>query len=425
MAGEADPIATAMSQLLGAQAARIVAPAAPPGAEIRALRATQVLLRPARRVTVTYRATLERAGGGTVGDTIVATADRDGLPRAAATSRAGSETVAVWRAPEDPLLPGMERALDAGFAHRLLADAGVDATAARAELRAYRPGRRAVVQVAPVQQAQRRLVFSRSAGGTLRAAPRQDVPALYLKVLRPDRARAVATVHERLLPVVPAPPCAFADGPGILRLGALRGASLGACLRRGNPAPPDPGDLIALLERLDQAGLRGSPPAGGSDARVLRYTTLLRALVPEEGERLKRLESALTGAQRQPTATVHGDFHEGNVLVGSEGISGLLDVDDAGPGERVDDLGLMIGRIWSLAHTRAGEPALRYCEELLRRSDARVDPAELRRRVAIALVGRATGPFRNQLDGWRGETRRRLELAERWTVARVSTSGGA
>jgi aminoglycoside phosphotransferase (APT) family kinase protein len=147
--------------------------------------------------------------------------------------------------------------------------------------------------------------------------------------------------------------------------------------------------------------------------------------VPEEAERLERLASALTGAQRQPTATVHGDFHEGNVLVGGEGVSGLLDVDDAGPGERVDDLGLMIGRIWSLAHARAGEPALRYCEELLRRSDARVDPAELRRRVGIALVGRATGPFRNQLDGWRGETRRRLELAEHWTAARVSTSGGA
>ena len=52
MAGEADQIAAAMAQLLSAQAARIVAPAAPPGADIRSLRATQVLFRPERRVTV-------------------------------------------------------------------------------------------------------------------------------------------------------------------------------------------------------------------------------------------------------------------------------------------------------------------------------------------------------------------------------------
>jgi hypothetical protein len=48
-----------MAQLLSAEAARSVAPAALPGAVFRALRATQVLLRPERRVTVTYRATLE------------------------------------------------------------------------------------------------------------------------------------------------------------------------------------------------------------------------------------------------------------------------------------------------------------------------------------------------------------------------------
>jgi hypothetical protein len=47
-----------------------------------------------------------------------------------------------------------------------------------------------------------------------------------------------------------------------------------------------------------------------------------------------------------------------------------------------------------------------------------VDPAELRRRVGVALVGRATGPFRNQLDSWRELTRRRLELAEHWVGAR-------
>jgi hypothetical protein len=40
-------------------------------------------------------------------------------------------------------------------------------------------------------------------------------------------------------------------------------------------------------------------------------------------------------------------------------------------------------------------------------------PAELRRRVDVALVGRATGPFRNQLDDWDTLVSRRLDQAER------------
>jgi hypothetical protein len=415
MVEERDPYAAVMAELLSDKAIRIVAPAATAGSAIRSLTARQVLYRPGSRVTVTYRATLEWSDGRQVDELIVAAADRDGLPRGAETSSAGQEPVAVWRAPRDPLLPGMERALDPGFAMRLLTDAGVRARSARLMLRAYRPGRRAVVEVSPVQPEQRKLVFTRAAG-TLRAASSQEEPALYLKVLPPDRAPEVAAVHQRLLPHVPAPPCEIADASGILRLGLLRGASLGRCLRRGIPRAPDPGELIELLERLDRAGLQGAPEAG-SDASLRRYTRLLRALVPEEAERLERLRAALRGAQTQPTVTIHGDFHEGNILVGDNGVSGLLDVDDAGPGERVEDLGLLIGRIWSLAHGRAGEPALRYADALLRRSDAQVDPGELRRRVGVALIGRATAPFRNQLQNWRPETRSRLALAERWVTS--------
>jgi hypothetical protein len=413
----ADSITGAMAQLLGDKAAGIVAPATPRGTAIRSLRATQVLLRPESRVAVTYRATFEWPDGERVDEIIVATADRDGLPPGAATSSAGEEPVAVWRVPLDPLLPGLERALDIGFAHRLLTDAGVSAQTARVTLRAYRPGRRAVVEVWPVEPAQPKLVFTRGGGGgTLRAAGSQDRPALYLKVLRPESAAEVAAVHERLLPHVPAPPCSFAGGPGILRLGLLRGSSLGTSLRRGTPRTPEPEELHELLARIERADIPGEPDPG-SDARLRRYVMLLRALVPEEADRLDRLRAALRGAERQPIVTIHGDFHEGNILVGAQGITGVLDVDDAGPGERVDDLGLMIGRIWSLGHGAAGEAGLRYADALLRRSDALVDPGELRRRVGVALVGRATAPFRNQLDGWRPQTRSRLELAERWVTS--------
>ena len=105
-----------MALLLGADAARIVAPAAAPGSAIHSLRATQVLLRPGQRLTVTYRATLEWSDGKRVDEMIVAAASRDGPPAGAATSLAGEQPVAVWPAPQDPLLPGLghlgENALD-------------------------------------------------------------------------------------------------------------------------------------------------------------------------------------------------------------------------------------------------------------------------------------------------------------------------
>jgi hypothetical protein len=418
MAEGGDPYGAVMAQMLDEQAFGILQPAAQPGSEVRSLQVRQVLYRPGSRVTVTYGVTFEWSDGRQVDEIVVATAERDGLPRGAESSTAAGEPVAVWRAPRDPLLPGMERALDPGYAVRLLADAGVPARSARLSLRAYRPGRRAVVEVTPVQPEQRKLVFTRGGGaGTLRAASTPQEPALYLKVLRPDRAPEVALVHERLRSHVPAPACEVADASGILRLGLVRGASLGTCLRQGRPRAPEPDEVFALLDRLGDADLPGEPDPG-SDGLLRRHVQLLSAIVPAEAGRLERMRSALAGAVPQPVVNVHGDFHEGNVLVGEQGISGLLDVDDAGPGERVDDLGLLIGRIWTLAHARGGEAAMRYARELLRRSEEIVDAAELRRRVGIALIGRATGPFRNQLDGWPELTRRRLELAERWVSGR-------
>jgi hypothetical protein len=55
-----------------------------------------------------------------------------------------------------------------------------------------------------------------------------------------------------------------------------------------------------------------------------------------------------------------------------------------------------------------------YALDLLRESDKRVDPEELRRRVGTALLGRATAPYRNNMSEWRARTDLRLDLAERW-----------
>jgi aminoglycoside phosphotransferase (APT) family kinase protein len=209
--------------------------------------------------------------------------------------------------------------------------------------------------------------------------------------------------------------CSLADPAGVLALEPLPGVSLGAALRRGEPPPPAAGGLLALAQALQAAPFPPGRPAD-PDARLRRHERLLTAVLPEQRSRIAALAAALSGGRPQPAAVVHGDFHEGNVLVGAHGVSGLLDLDGAGSGALVDDFGLLVGRVWALADGPAGRRALDYAGELLRCFDAVVDPVELRRRAGVAVLGRATGPFRNQLAGWRRLAERRLALAEAWAA---------
>ena len=413
MAEPTDPVAEAMAVLLGRGAPALLGPAVLGGVRLTDLRSRQVLFRPRRRVTITYEAMAEWRDGFRRREVIVASVDPGRPAPDVPRVPAGALEAAVWRAPDDPYLPGLGIALDPAAGEPLLREAGVGAVGASALLRAYRPGRRAVVELQPKRLERPKLVFSAASGQVKRAAPR-PAEGLFLKVLRPGSAGEVARIHERLGRVVRVAPCALAGGPGILRLGALGGATLGTALRAGRPAPPPPDALLGVLDRVAGVDL-GAEPGTRSDERLHGYVELLGALLPREAARLGRLEAAFSGAVAQEPVTVHGDFHEGNVLVDGGGVTGLLDVDGAGPGERVDDLGLLVGRVWSLSE-RAGDPALRYARALLRRFDDVVDPVELRRRAGVALVGRATGPFRNQTQGWRDLTRARLDLAERWAA---------
>jgi hypothetical protein len=121
---------------------------------------------------------------------------------------------------------------------------------------------------------------------------------------------------------------------------------------------------------------------------------------------------------------VHGDFPEEQVLAHGGRVTGLLDVDDVGPGQLVDDLALMVARVRARAHhgARGRERAHVYEGELLAEFAATVDPDELRRRAAGALLGRATAPFRVQSPDWREASRARIRTAEaeveRWARAR-------
>jgi aminoglycoside phosphotransferase (APT) family kinase protein len=181
---------------------------------------------------------------------------------------------------------------------------------------------------------------------------------------------------------------------------------------------PAPRDVVALavapgpLDLPDRA-------AEAADDRVAWTLRLLRANLPGQRARVERLAARLEGAAEQPRVTIHGDFHEGQVLVAGGAVTGVIDLDDAGPGELVEDLGLIAGRLWTLARERGARHVEDYVAGLLRESAEHVPADELRRRVGVSLFARATAPFRTQMDGWRERSLGRLAICEEWLDRRA------
>jgi hypothetical protein len=104
---------------------------------------------------------------------------------------------------------------------------------------------------------------------------------------------------------------------------------------------------------------------------------------------------------------------------GGASITGVLDVDDAGPGDPLDDRATVVAHLLARMMDRDLDAGRRratgaYAMHLRRSFADSADPVDLDLVTAGALVGLATGPFRVQQHGWRHDVRRRLRLAERF-----------
>ena len=120
--------------------------------------------------------------------------------------------------------------------------------------------------------------------------------------------------------------------------------------------------------------------------------------------------------------TVHGDFYEAQILVDETGaITGLLDVDGAGPGHVTDDPATLLGHLAGLAHVHpAAAPRITdYRENLQEQLAGAVDPDRLHTATTGVLLGLATTPFRRQQAGWQQQTSGWLDLAEAWALRRL------
>jgi hypothetical protein len=226
----------------------------------------------------------------------------------------------------------------------------------------------------------------------------------------------VQRAHVELAAALPVPRClAWSGNLGVLLMDSVAGRSVWERVI-AQESLPGPEVFLDVLDRLAATELPGEL-LETSGQQAVSLGEVLKATVPEESGRIDELVAYFSDEEDQPVTTVHGDFHENQVLLDDNGITGILDLDEVGPGRQIDDMAMLVGRLWSAAplDPEAAADFERYALELFDGFARRLGSGhELHRRCGAIMVGRATNPFRFTSDTWHEETIAGLDLAERW-----------
>lgn len=364
---------------------------------LRQLTISQIRYVPSTSVTVQFRADVTWADGRSTREILVAAAGIDVPPEVPIVEGDGTK-VALWRYPNDPFLPGLTTAGNRDRVQHLLEQLGVKTDSVRLRTRAYRPGRRAVVEVKSPQA------------------------RVFVKVVRPARVASLQRIHTSMTDSIQIPKSlGWSNSEGIVVLQAMPGKTLRKAVEGGTKRLPTAGHLASILDVVPPVESR---PVAGARGRAGDHGRLLGAVLPDEAERINDVVAALSA---EPVARddvpVHGDFHASQVLVRNQAILGLIDVDTVGMGLRSHDFGNFLGHLATLGLiSPARKNVHRYGAELLETFDQMVDPRQLRLDVAAAVFGLATGPFRVFEKQWPAQTMRRIALAEEWIASAAATT---
>lgn len=401
-----DPLLPAAAHLTGEDAADVLRPVlAAAGGELVACRASHVQYRPESDLVVRYRCEVRRGDrADSTTETLLAATTAAGpyagtVPIEATTPDGSTLSVGVWRWPFDPILVDLATMVTPHLAAEQLGD--LVGPHPELEVVAYRPTERAVVRV------------------------RDEGREVYVKVVPAASTAALTRRHDALsdagLPV----PRVLAAGDGWVAMEALVGTTLRDRLKQGCDRLPAPDRYRELLDALAGIDL---PDAAAVRSRVddaPHHAAMLRTVLPDARDCLDRIvERLATGsAERRLSGTVHGDLHEAQLVVDDGTVTGLLDIDDVGPGDPLDDVGTLLAHMRFRAATSGDRRIDAYAEQVRASVAAGHDPSEVDRHVAAVLVGLATGPFRIQQPDWDGTTRRVLDLVEEHLSAAEAASG--
>jgi hypothetical protein len=398
-----DPELPALTDLLGAGAPEMLAAAVPAAfgeaATVAESRAVQVSWRPGRALTVRYHVAIDGGSGATRNESLVAHTGAI-LPEGALRLTSEDGDIALWRVADDPWLPGLRAALEPARVRELLASIDVEPGPVHLNLRAYRPGRRAVIEVV--------------------TGPHR----FFIKVVRPRRVARLQHRHRELEPVLPVPQShGWSNEAGMVILQAMEGVTLRDCLDDLDGAPPEPAALAKLLDRIPAID-------DGAQSRSLLHTPfahieLLRRLAPGALTEIGQLRDAFEHAAAEettPFVPIHGDFHEAQLLVLNGGVSALLDIDTVTLGDRADDWAMLIAHLDLHAQSADAARAAhieQYRDRVHELALSSGRESALRVRIAASVFGQATGPFRVQSPRWPDETRARVLRAAQWLNGEV------
>jgi hypothetical protein len=347
------------------------------GGRVRSLRRREVHHRPGDEVIVGFDARVEWADSTEREELVVV--------RARLGDDAGG--VQVWCYPADPVLLGLA---DAVMPADVAAFLGLHAEAVELTVRALRPCRRAVIEV---------------------RSPGVD---LYLKVVAPGEVARVVDRHRAFaaagLPV--APVVTVDERRGWVVMAVLQGVTLDECSEHQSSALPGPAALADIIERVAAVDLVDADVVPASADLVTRHAMVIAAAVADLGPRAMSIAAAVERAAPSlcaRMATVHGDLHAGQLLVDEQGdVVGLLDLDDAGHGDVLDEYGRLLAHLIAAAVLHDGHGVTEPTESqrwqvVLDLADAWTACCgrnELSTRVAASLLGWVTAPWRAQDAGW-------------------------
>lgn len=399
---------SSLTLLLGPNAQPVLAAAiAEHGATMEDACLADVRVRPGGEVRARYVASVRRPDGCQSREVLVAAAGGR-LPAGAAVvageHRGEHLDVAVWRLAQDPALPGLQIAERPEEIAALLS--GVDVTldvVPRIRVRSYRPGQRAVLEVA---------------GGRGR---------WFIKVVQPAAAGSLVLRHNMMAEGLPVPPVLAQTNHGLVLLPEASGTLLRDRLTRESfpGALPAPSGVERLLDALPHDLLQLPPRRSvlqhlvGS-VEVLRHCAESDPLVPAKiaadlGSEAERIADRAIAACMEPEDApipVHGDLYHNQLLTEGPQITGMLDVDTAGPGQRADEWATMVGYLSVLGMSHPW--ARLYCDEVFAFALDRVGSRVLNPRVAGVVLALAAAPFRSRSDDWPRHAARRLALARAW-----------
>jgi Ser/Thr protein kinase RdoA (MazF antagonist) len=205
---------------------------------------------------------------------------------------------------------------------------------------------------------------------------------------------------------------------------ALTGTTLRERLKQGAEVLPSPERFRDALDALAEVQLDGIAPVRSRLDDAPHHAAMLAAVLPDAGDQLNEIvERLVAPTTRAHTGTIHGDLHEGQLVVDDSEVAGLLDIDDVGEGDPLDDVGTLVGHLRFRATTSEDGRIDDYAERVRSALANGHDPADIDRRVAAVLVGLATGPFRIQQPDWATTTRRVLDLVEQHLADAEAPSG--